>query len=349
MSIFSAPTHNRTWRFQVNQTAAAGGAVSQSNAYLWLAIKNAMLGTGSWTDATGAGAAAVTNWTVEGSCNGSAAGMDAVDRWSTIGDIVFGATSGSTRSWIVLYNSALGIRVCFDLWVTFGYTYFAQAIYSRREFTGGATNARPTAISESYSGNVAGFSDSVVTTNYHTMKTSDGLSTRILLSRNGHAVGLWAIEPVEEASSANPYPMIFLTAGVQTSVPVTISFWAFTWSNNQWPTLWGDLPGNFRLWRSRGPVNSDWSTTFMTIPTELSAGGAEWPVSPIWAKVSRTYSGWVDGQIPTGVKGSVGHVVDLWAIPNAVAEGTHTPASGARNFLVAGGLLLPWNTTLAVL
>lgn len=94
---------------------------------------------------------ATGHWVCEGSCDSSAAGMDAVDRLSNSGTFSAAlwvrAAAGQAHSWGVLYNAALGLRLCFDL-SGGADNYPTVFVAAQAAFTGGSTTARPTSSDE---------------------------------------------------------------------------------------------------------------------------------------------------------------------------------------------------------
>lgn len=121
-------------------------------------------------------------WLVDGSSNASAAGMDGVDRWTATGDIVTG-TSGS-HSWIVLRNPSTGVRICIE---TYGALFYnGRVVMAYSAFTGGATNARPTAVGEVVNNNTSLLPNSLIgrTIKTRVIQSSDGKSTFIVGTGN---------------------------------------------------------------------------------------------------------------------------------------------------------------------
>lgn len=106
----------KTYEFTVNQFVAGdgtqtGGAVDATNDRkgLLLGIVDALIDGGTFT----------TPWVVQGSSNGTAAGMDGVNRWSSISDLTwvvgtFGSPAVAAHSWIVLFQPALGVHLLIE-------------------------------------------------------------------------------------------------------------------------------------------------------------------------------------------------------------------------------------------
>lgn len=88
-------------------------------------------------------------WTVAGSCNGVAAGMDGVDRWGstfTPANLVR-APEGTAHSWIVLQSPA-----AFGMWLLLNYNASSEGgagiTLSNGPYTGGSVTAKPTSTNE---------------------------------------------------------------------------------------------------------------------------------------------------------------------------------------------------------
>lgn len=87
-------------------------------------------------------------WTVVGSSNGSAAGMDAVDRWGSSFSAanVVRNSNGNAHSWIVLRNAANGYDLCIDCNSPGNGLGAITAVKTSQGFTGGSTTSRPQAV-----------------------------------------------------------------------------------------------------------------------------------------------------------------------------------------------------------
>jgi hypothetical protein len=135
----SLPVPAKTWQFSHITVPAGTTGLAELQHGLRVAIVGAFIGFGT-------GAA-----TVAGSSNSLAAGMDAVNRWTTDVSLVW-ATSGNPHSWIVL-NFGGKYFLLLDL-NAFGAQQMS-AYLSFAGFTGGSTTARPTATDEAQIGGVA--------------------------------------------------------------------------------------------------------------------------------------------------------------------------------------------------
>lgn len=145
-----AQVYDRTWSFSFDNPAIDTTLQGNFNRKLWHMCSMLTGGTvGGFT--TGL-------WTVAGSSNGVAAGMDAVDRWHlagayTAGDFVR-AAAGSAHSWMVL-KSPLMNGYNFYMLVSLGVTTTALYIIhhmAKAAFTGGSITADPTSTDQWYAG-----------------------------------------------------------------------------------------------------------------------------------------------------------------------------------------------------
>lgn len=144
----SAPVLIDTWHTRAEVAFPDTANLQQTQrSYLWC-IKAALLNQlagGSTSGTRDPGSV----WTVAGSSNGVAAGMDGVDRWGatfTPANLVR-AAEGSPHSWIVLQSpAALG------MWLLLNYNASSEGgagiTLSNVAYTGGTVSAKPTSTNE---------------------------------------------------------------------------------------------------------------------------------------------------------------------------------------------------------
>jgi len=198
MANFALPAHYRTWQFQVNKVIAAQATVLLSNARFVRFAKDAMLGTGAWTDAAGAGVASSGNWTLVSSCDGSGgAGSfgnnDGVDRWAADANLIWGVSGAANHSWAVLKQTGF-VGGPYYLYLDCGINNSYQILYgwSKTLYTNGTANTAPTgpdiAQAGTYplAGSIGWGGPTANAQNVqHVMKSSDGKATRIICCRGG--------------------------------------------------------------------------------------------------------------------------------------------------------------------
>jgi hypothetical protein len=91
-----APTNDKTYQYNYNNRVVDTGVAIDDNRTMLLGIKNALIGF------------ATLPWTVSGSSNSVASGMDATDRWATVADLIWG--NGPPLSWIVLRQTGIAAK-----------------------------------------------------------------------------------------------------------------------------------------------------------------------------------------------------------------------------------------------
>src|SRR4051812_42695947 len=110
------PSLTKTWNFLVNALIPATGSSLNDNRTLLKSIKDALKGSGTWTDSAGAnlGGAPAGAWTTRYWWDSVTAGTagDGVDRWGAIGNLVW-ANAGSAHSWYALRQT--GIATNFEV------------------------------------------------------------------------------------------------------------------------------------------------------------------------------------------------------------------------------------------
>jgi hypothetical protein len=82
-------------------------------------------------------------WTVDGSCDSVANGIDAVDRWASAANLVW-AAAGVAHSWIVLHHPTRSQRLLIDLSTGATSQHQTTQIWSSSSFSGGSNTAAPT-------------------------------------------------------------------------------------------------------------------------------------------------------------------------------------------------------------
>ena len=174
------------WDFVVNTTYPTTGTLLGDSQQLLFGVKQTMVGNI---------AGLTTTWVVVGSSDGTTAGLDGVDRWAAPANLIWGILA-NPRSWIVLGNDAINPGFQLLLVLDRG-TNDSISVYmsATNGFTGGATNARPTATDEIslLTGNYG--VQSAPTTNYtHILQTKDGTCFRCFFCSSGQGKGMWTIE-----------------------------------------------------------------------------------------------------------------------------------------------------------
>ena len=202
--IFMDLSTEKTWQFNVNQSIAAQGSTALTTARVLRLIKNSLTSFAS------------SPWTVVGSSNGTTAGLDATDRWTTDSDVIWNAES-SAHSWIVLKQT--GVAANFQLLINCGLSTTVDNIYVSVSFsagfTGGSATTKPTATDEIVLNNnstwILGANAGRV---LHVTQTSTGEQTRIFVwdNTNTRFMTLWMIDKFNNSTTLT-YPYYLMVQG----------------------------------------------------------------------------------------------------------------------------------------
>lgn len=317
----SLPTLVKTWQFNVNQAVVAGGSITATLQKLMRLIKNTLIGFGTQP------------WTVISSSDSVSAG--AGDKWIADANLVWG---NPTRSWIVLQQTgiAASFQLCIDLNAA-GAGTASIIISPGAGFTGGATNARPTATDEKVLINAAAWGGSSGTNqNYqlHVMQSTDGKCTRVIICAAGiAAMGFWAFEvPVNPpAGWANPSASIAL--GNASNVGMA------TFTNiSQTAAWWGRYSGTNYVMNATGEAWSGGAILPNGLLVNVDDVDGNWPIFPI-GLASTT----------VGFRGRQGVLPDLYWGSSATNSADTYPNDATRQFATFGNIIVPWNGSVPLL
>lgn len=330
----SAPTLSRVWYSRVNATfpdVTTAALIHKS----WLFQLKAHLIDQVSTGTVDVARPGSSVWTVEGSSDGSTAGMDATDRWTNTfnGALLIQATAGSPHSWIVVKSpNAMGpIYMCIDL--NSGTTSNAAFIFSRSAFTGGSTTARPTASNEwgaatTTPGTAVAFTaDSTLSATHrtHFVVDADGMWFRCT-SRDTTTIFnslMFLINAVElETGDNNPTWVGFAQStsgrggGVYTTLQGNTGIQGRTAGGGAVNTAGGAVSYSFGATAFAGTMTADVLTSnFRVLPIYMGTTVAS---NNAWR-----------GKLP-----------DIWVIGNASVGGSY-PTTGSPTQHVVGDVLIP--------
>lgn len=319
------PVPVKTWQVSRNVTVGAQVDALTQARVLMKAIKDTMVAFASNAP------------TVAGSSNGSAAGMDAVDRWTATTSLVWN-NNGSAHSWIVFAFPQINpnFQVCIDL--NSNATWFASWVVSwNAGFTGGSTTARPTATDEAVFLNTTDWYSNVLSQyQVHMWMSSDGQGFRMCVWRNAACTNFWLFEK----------PRIPRTG----------------WSNPAVAMMrFGDMSHNaFFASPGSGLLRGRHGATTMVIACtgESANGGLLATLAPFSTQQNDIDSAWdfyPMGLISQTVAGTGRHGMlhDMWFAPNNLGNADTAPNdANDRRFVKLGGLWLPWHpggSTIALL
>lgn len=322
----SLPTLRKTWQYTVNTTVTGGVATTLHRAMMYR-LKQGMISV------------SLSPWTVVGSSDGVAFGIDGVDRWT-------GETSPIPDSWIVLKQTALAsnFQIC---WQT---TEFA-GIQTRNNiwvspatgFSGGGATTRPTAADEILI-TVTGLDGGVDTADVYVnvAVSTDGKATRCWAIQSGVPI-TWVIldhisNPISELTTPwLAYSTNLASGGGDPGAPSYNNF------DNTGPLVGfqGATQLTYALAAAGLATTSDRVGEMAGLNAGVNQLSGDYPLSP--AAVACTTA---------SNRGVHGDVVDLWLGSTTALTGdtypevTYSGSGGIDQFVHVGDVILPWNNTV---
>ena len=312
------PTKQKTWQFATNLNPGLSGVDETDWDKMFLLAKNALKGF------------ATNAWTCVGSSDGTTAGIDATDRLTDHTKVVH---SGGAHSWIALQQSQINtnFQILFDFRLGPGdwrvYIYFSPSV----GFSGGDASNRPTAADEQAIGNdptplISGFSFAAqgFPCRVHAMQSTDGQSTRVFFAWGNLVRCAWFFEK----------PIDPVTGWTNSAIACVV---AQDYATTAFSTFYG------AVWRALGPISS---MPMYTIFPATHAGTVLGDGFPLPNEISAElpiYSVGLYHADTVGQRGRHGYIADLWFTGRSALTGTSFPSSGAKDFIVMGNMVLPWN------
>jgi hypothetical protein len=317
------PAKVKTWEFDVNISVPATGTLLNTNRDTVFALKNALIDDPSFT----------LPWTVRGSSDSVASGMDAVDRWDTNTDLVW-ANVGTAHSWIVLRQTGIdtNFELCLDLTSGAGSGInMTVAVSPSAGFAGGSTTARPTATDEVVLLTTAPWGDSIEgSRRVHVMTSSDGQCTKIIITNNLNA-GTFAFF----GKPRNPLS--------QWSTPKSVFGWKASGSTSV-------SAARFEDWNDvalgRALINGTVASLYMGTPMVVTSSVGERSAGQVAHDVSllRNFAPIVFVSSTAPVRGKMGEPFDLYFGDKGLAKGTQANLTGTtREWTFIGDLWVPWD------
>jgi hypothetical protein len=270
----------------------------------------------------------IAAWTVVGSSNSVNFNMAGTDLLVAPANIV---QATGNHSWIVLQQPLQGaapgyLQVCFD-WNSASGGSMSMAFSVSAGFTVGAINARPTATDEVVmftAGAVFGGTTSTGSCGVNCLKSTDGKSTRIVVTRDGalETRGFWMFDELIDIES------YWISKSIVCATSLTHAM----------------LSGGANIFNYQGGSHSGrltWAgmTSYVlseqfAVPTmHRPSYGGEWPVFKVgFCNTVGTNKGWL------------GSVADMWAAPYTMPTGQYLGSSlgGEFQYVNIGGLVFPW-------
>lgn len=294
---------------------------------------------------------AIGGWTVKGSSNSTAAGMDNTDRWtSSSSSVLVWANPGAIHSWIVLESTALGIQILLDLQADGSNRTLWPSISPGKLFTGGSTTTAPTATDQIqvYDGSGTLFSEGAVATSVdlHIMASTDNEVFRAVILTTSGALGPsggWMLEKIQGAPAGLTCPVFITIAGTNQN---------FNGATYPWQrALITD--GDASLLRGASPLQPGVSqhlllggegrqqgATSYIVNTEYD-GQSEAASAPGWLLLPMSVWGYSPGNY-----GRLGYLADIWHAPQTPATCDSFPSGGTRTHMIFGDVVLPWDGTV---
>lgn len=310
------PTLAKTWQISVNNTTTAGSDNEQSCDRALISVKNRLI------------AFATNPWTVVGSSNGTVAGLDGVDRWTT--DLVHGSTS-LPHSWMVLKQAQMdggNFQLLIDCNVGGAGYQNAWSVSHSAGFTGGDVSTAPTATDQHELFNAPHFPTSgSFRAIINAMQSTDGKCTRVFYCVNNMVLGCLIVETLGNTVTGWTRPHIAAFLGTTSSDVIVRSL--LLANGMCWRQLSANRDKNYATLTGEYAQSQALGALFSLVSNEISA---EWPIDPIGF-----------ASVETGFSGRHGSLVDLWWGSSFHAIGTTYPSGAGRQFAQFGHLVFPWN------
>jgi hypothetical protein len=318
-----APAKTKTWQYNVNQLLAYTGVGATNVQQNVRRIKTSLISFGTLP------------WTVSGSCNSVATGMDGVDRWTSDANLVW---ASGVHSWDRAQTDGYRAKfeICIDL-NTAGANQLSCVMSNSVGFgvanggTDGTTSARPTATDERVLLTTGTWSDGGGTTSMamHAMQSSDGQCTRIALMQSMQPTTIICFEKAANVVSGWTNPAVGTwkaSGGAGTSVATYANFVNTQSMLFKHSTTLGTT---FLAGEGYGALNLG---SNLVSPHDVTF---EWPMSPVTLTSTLT-----------NVRGNLGTLQDFYLGSTGVGSGSGYDSGGVPNSWVQMGVLVwPWNGT----
>jgi hypothetical protein len=310
------PTFIKTWSLVQNQAYVTTGVVATDNKNMVLLIVNQLI---TW------------GWTVSGSgsSNYGSGARDGTNRWRTVADIVASA-------WIELHNGTMGCYLQLFHNSSNSGQFTWQGSYAG--FSGGTINATTAGTaSDSFNcntGNGTNFpiGNAAFSAKWHGWASSDGYVNRIIVYNNSVPVFCLHMEKPTVAVTGFPNCVMGISdeGGGSSNNQLLLSTWFTSY-------MWFVYYASAR----RGVCGVLPYIGGVATPTSAQAQTIVNPVDTNWTIVN--VGAGANVATTSLFAGIFFWFADLWSIATALQEGATLPASGARQVVVCGDLLLPWS------
>lgn len=316
------PAVAKTWQFSHLSNSLSGVQQTDLDA-IFISIKNALIGFG------------LSPWTVIGSSNGVAAGLDGVDR---VTSTIVHANAGSAHSWIVLKQGGSNAQVMFSFLAATASMLIRWS--PAAGFTGGSITADPTAtdsptalINGFWCGNIGGTGGQYRT---HVQHSTDGQCTRVFICANGLAAGCWVIDKPGNPSTGWAAPVVASFSSIGNNITDTSLLAVSSWLGQA-------------KFQAFGPASGG-TTMPLTITYEEIGSGNSW-VGDAFGNPNEISGEYLFGAVglfhntTTGQRGRHGDILDLYFTHQGSVMGDTFPASGTKQFQQVGNMVVPSDGT----
>lgn len=315
-----APVHEKTWQFQLDNLVTASDALTEKRTCL-LGIVNHLVGFGS------------APLTVIGSSDGTAHGMDATNRWSSISNLVVGA-------WIVLQDTGIAPKFQIALRIVtasggvlnveYAYSY-AAGFGTANGGTDGNATTRPTATDQQVLVASSDFTASTASNQlrWYIWRSTDGQQSRIMVRNVTNATWrahiAWGRPKNRAELWDSNYYVLFYTTGL-TPPDATSTIIRTHKAGSYVSTIAGFVPTDGGNPEVNNQVD-DWRSGSTLLAHEIHMGCAT-----------------------VGSKSQdIGTMVDCYAAPAVMLQGEAAPATGSKTWAAykdsGTGWLLPHNNS----
>lgn len=330
------PIAEKIWQFNVNVAPGDLGSLLANRRRGLRRLKNILIHDASeaagWTDTAGGAISPASGFTVLGSSDSVAGGIDGVDRWDADSDLVW-AADASPHSWMLLRKTTLQSN--HQVLLSCEGASASGALLTVRVspsagFSGGSNTTNPTAADAITLLSNAAWDGGQTAANlpfvYHVMTSSDGQCNRIVIFKNNVEVAFVLLDRPKMPRTGWTNPSISAWASIatdQTALDYADFFGATARIQARYPA------GNAAATLTAEGFNGQLLGETFGVANEIDS---EWDLAPVAFACT-----------VVGSRGRNGAVFDLWCASNVNANGTGYPGDASRQFMQMGDFVFRWN------
>lgn len=331
------PSLLKTWCISPNNVIVPGATAVDTCKAALLRIKKALIGDPSLTWLSSAPSSA---FVVVGSSNGITAGMDGVDRWNSVSDVV-AASGPNPHSWVVLRSTSIATKFevlikCNDTSAVYG-NPAAILISENAGFTGGSTTAGPTALDQQNAKTSYWLNYGNYQRTYHFWISSDGQCVRFAEMMNGYVTSFYSFEKcnadADVVASGWSHPWLVKGASIGSSSLPSANIIQY---NEMYQTggivRAGGVAATFKY---TGEGMNNLSAALNNLGDSPNVFTGAYHLYPMGV-----------ASTDAAFRGRQGTVFDMWWKPLGMTSGDTFPANlSTKQFVVMGDIVLPWTGT----